>query len=279
MKKLYAILISLALTGCQAPIALQSTSFNAFKLTPAAQTVAKSSVTVIAHRGGASWAPENTLPAFQKSIDRKVEFLEIDVRLTKDKQVVIMHDADVDRTTNGKGDVEDLTLAQIKNLDAGSKFSSEYKNTRVPTLEEVLSLCKDKIKVYVEIKHEDAIPQTVELIKKYNMVDKVVVMSFTSDHVIEAKRLEPGLVTAKLFAIPPVTSFEKIKSAYKVSQVIFLSKLLFNSMVESAHKASLGIMSYTVDEADTAQKLISWKLDGIITNKPDMVMNLLNTAK
>ncbi len=107
---------------------------------------------VLGHRGARGYAPENTVPSFEKGIECKANMIEFDVRLTKDGHIVIMHDAKVDRTTNSTGLVSQLTLKQIKNLDAGAWFSPKFKGTRVPTLEETIASIKGKAKFAIEIK-------------------------------------------------------------------------------------------------------------------------------
>src|SRR5438094_732582 len=114
----------------------------------------KHPIAVIAHRGGRALSPENTLTAIRKAISLGVDYVELDIRAAKDGPLVIMHDSDVDRTTNGHGKVKDLTLAEIRALDAGSKFDPKYAGQKVPTFEEVLKLCKGKVHVYVD--HKEA---------------------------------------------------------------------------------------------------------------------------
>jgi len=275
MKKIYIILIFIFLISCQQQSILPSFVANALNLN-SIQTSGQKHTTVIAHRGGARLSPENTLPAIKKSIDIKADMVEIDVRFTKDKQVVVIHDSTVDRTTNGHGSVSNMTLAQIKSLDAGSWFGNEYKNIRIPTLEEVLVLCKNKIKVNIEIKDDSAIAPTIELVKKYNMIENIYILSFDPTDLKKVKKLEPKILTAMLFNILSPLTFPVIKKLYEVDRVIFLSKVIFPSLIENAHKAGLGIMTFTVNDAVEAKKLISWNIDGIITDKPDMLINLIN---
>src|ERR1700683_1897805 len=105
-----------------------------------------------AHRGEHAHHPENSLPAIQGAIDAGIDFVELDVRTTSDGQLVLMHDPTVDRMTDGKGKVKDMTLAEIKKLDLGVRFPGQFPNLRVPTFDEVLELCKGKIGIYVDTK-------------------------------------------------------------------------------------------------------------------------------
>ncbi|HOZ48423.1 MAG TPA: glycerophosphodiester phosphodiesterase family protein [Candidatus Hydrogenedentes bacterium] len=115
----------------------------------------KGAVNVIAHRGASAYAPENTLAAFELAIEQGADWFELDCYLSKDGKLVISHDRDVERTTDGTGYVQDLTLAELKALDAGSWFSPEFAGERMPTLGEALDLAKGRIGVYIEIKNSD----------------------------------------------------------------------------------------------------------------------------
>ncbi len=135
---------------------------------------ASSQIAVIAHRGEHRAHPENTLPAFQAAIDAGADFFELDVRTTSDGHLVLMHDAKVDRTTNGKGAVREMTLEQIRALDAGTKFAAQFAGAKVPTFEEALQLAHGKIGVYVDSK--DLAPaDLVAALEKSDMLDRVVI--------------------------------------------------------------------------------------------------------
>jgi glycerophosphoryl diester phosphodiesterase len=136
--------------------------------------LAASQISVISHRGEHLAHPENTLPAFQAAIDAGADYFELDVRTTSDGHLVLMHDATVDRTTNGKGRVRELTFQSIRALDAGSKFDRKFTGTRVPTLDEALTLAHGKIGVYVDCK-EIAPADLVAALEKADMLDKVVI--------------------------------------------------------------------------------------------------------
>src|SRR5699024_5745889 len=118
---------------------------------------------IIAHRGASTYAPENTLAAFQKALDQQANGIELDVRLTKDNVPVICHDATVNRTSNGKGYIHNMTVSQLKKLDFGASFSNKYKGEMIPTLEETLTLIGDaSITLHIEIKNGPIIPKYLE---------------------------------------------------------------------------------------------------------------------
>ena len=133
-------------------------------------------VVVISHRGEHLHHPENTIPAFQEAIRVGADFFELDVRTTADGQLVLMHDATVDRTTNGQGEVSKMTFAEIRALDAGIKMGAEFKGTCVPTFDEALDLARGKIGVYVDVKNVSA-KDLVEHINRHGMTDHVVIYS------------------------------------------------------------------------------------------------------
>ena len=151
----------------------------------------KHPVAVIAHRGGRSTTPENTLAAFRNAINLGADYVEIDVRTTKDGHLVIMHDRTVDRTTNGKGNVKDLTLAEIRSLDAGFKFSPSFSGEKIPTFEETLQLCKGKINIYLDDK-DARVEQMLAALRKYRMMRQVVIYNGT-DGLLEWKKQAPSI--------------------------------------------------------------------------------------
>lgn len=146
-------------------------------------------VQVMAHRGMAEVAPENTAAALERAVTDTVEWVEVDVRLTKDGRHVLLHDATLDRTTDGSGRVEDRTLDEVKALDAGSKFAKRFAGTTVPTLDEILKLAKERVNLYLDCKHVDP-ARLVHEVHNARMEAQVVV--FASPDVLRAVRATPG---------------------------------------------------------------------------------------
>jgi len=141
---------------------------------PQQAAAADSTIVAISHRGEHLHHPENTIPAFQRAIDAGADFFEADIRTTSDGKLVIMHDSTANRTTEAQGPVKNFSFAQIEALDAGAKFSAEFKGTKVPTFDQVLKLAHGKINVYVDTK--DADPQAlVDAIVQNDMQDHVVI--------------------------------------------------------------------------------------------------------
>src|SRR5690606_9559351 len=143
-------------------------------------------VMVIAHRGFSGAAPENTLAAFRKGIEIGSDMIELDVHLSRDGELVVIHDETLERTTNGKGRVADNTLMELKDLDAGSSFAPQFSGEKIPTLIEVIELAKGRVLVNIEIKNPthqrysitELAEKTLREVKKAGMIDKFIFSSF-----------------------------------------------------------------------------------------------------
>jgi glycerophosphoryl diester phosphodiesterase len=161
---------------------------------------------IFAHRGASHSSPENTLAAFEKAIKFNADAVEFDVKLTKDQQVVIIHDNSLDRTTNGSGRVNNHTLSELKNLDAGSHFGSEYSGERIPTLDEVFSQLGNRIYLNVELTNyatpRDPLPQKVsEIVKNHKLQENILFSSFNFLTLYRIRRLLPEVPVA-ILALP-----------------------------------------------------------------------------
>jgi len=163
---------------------------------------------LIGHRGAASLAPENTLASFRKALENGAEMVELDVQRTKDGHLVVIHDDSVDRTTDGKGLVKDMTLGELKALDAGSWFSYEFKGEKIPTLEEVLDWSCGKIRLDLEVKNSKQYPgiekQIVELIEGKKMEKDVIVTSFDPDCIKKMEKLSDEIGSGVLLTPAPL---------------------------------------------------------------------------
>ncbi|MFJ7729437.1 glycerophosphodiester phosphodiesterase family protein [Neobacillus sp. NPDC097160] len=173
---------------------------------------------VAAHRGVPSIAPENTMASYRKAYELGADMIETDVQRTKDGQLVIMHDYTVDRTTNGKGNVKDLTLEQIRALDAGIKFKPEFQGEKVPTFKEYLNEFKDKdVVLLVEIKADGIEKQVMEEIEQSGMVDNVVIQSFNANHIRNTHSINPEVGTGYLYSAGvPSTIDARLKKAQQM---------------------------------------------------------------
>lgn len=223
-------------------------------------------INIIAHRGASAYEPENTLRAVKRALELNAKMIEVDVRLSKDEQIVVIHDESVDRTTNGKGLVKNLTLKELRKLDAG-------KGEKIPTLQEVINAVRKKAILIIEIKVlniEDSIVRTIE---KEGIENEVIVTSFNHHILKRIKNLNPTIKTGVIFKCHPIKSVDLALNANAESlfpEYRYLSK----EMVNEAHKNNLRIFPWTIDDPSIANELIEIGVDGIVTNKPDL-LNLM----
>ena len=230
---------------------------------------------VAAHRGASSVAPENTIAAIKKAIDSGADMIEIDVRRTADNQIVVMHDDAVDRTTNGKGKLRDLTLAKVRALDAGSWKGQAFVGEGVPTLDDALTAVKGKAKLLIEIK-EDGLEGLVADAVKRAGEDTALIQSFSFDCVAKVKKLLPNTKCEWLIgALPDGQGWDQVIDRANAAGLSFLAcdqKLIDRSLIDKAQGKGVKIFAYTVDDEPTMQKLIDLGVSGIITNVPDTAL-------
>lgn len=234
-------------------------------------------VLVVGHRGASGYAPENTMASFKLAHEMGADMVELDVYVSVDGTLVVMHDDTVDRTTDGTGRIEDMTLEQIQKLDAGAKFDEKFKGERVPTLEEVLSWAADKIEVNIEIKGAGCEPGVVELVRKYKMTDKVLVSSFHHEYLVKIKELAPEIKTGAL--IDDIKDINAIVDECHPDAINPRYTQLGKKQVREAHDLGLKVNVYTVNDAVTMRMMISTGVDSIITNYPDVLIGIVDKKK
>lgn len=216
----------------------------------------------IAHRGASAYEPENTLRSFERAIELNADMIELDVRYSLDRHLVVVHDSKVDRTTDGTGPVALKTLSELKELDAG-------KGERIPTLKEVIEHGIGRTKFVIELKENGVEHEVAELINKYNLLDDVFIVSFKPKRLKMIKELEPKLRTGLiLFAsLDPVRLAKDCGADVVAPFRWFISK----GFVDRARKNGLYTFTWTVDETSKAQGLRDLGVSGIVTNKPDII--------
>ena len=239
----------------------------------------------IAHRGasGKGLAPENTLAAFDLALQIGVDALEIDVHATRDGQIVVLHDADLRRTTDRSGLVRELTLDQIREADAGGWFGAQFRGERVPTLQEVLDLARNRALVLIEVKADFIAERTLQIIAAAKAGEQVVLQSFNPETVRRIRSLEPGLPAAQLIGKLATTSPRL--QAQKLTRRILqdganalaiwhgaLSPALFDEM----RKRAISVWTWTVDEEEAMRDLALLGVQGIITNYPNRLNRVLD---
>lgn len=239
---------------------------------------------VIAHRGASAYAPENTMSAFKKALDMGAGGIELDVHLSKDGRIVVIHDERIDRTSNGKGMVRDFTLDELKNLDFGSWFSQEYAGERIPLLEEVLELLngwdgllnieiKSGIVLYPGIENK-----LVELVKKYHMDSKVIYSSFNHYSLAELKRIDPEAKIGLLYGEGLIDPWEYALrvGAYAIHPVFYA---VVPDIVKGCRENGIAVNTFTVDHPEHILRMAEAGVDGIITNVPDIALKIIKERK
>ena len=232
-------------------------------------------VEVTAHRGYSAVYPENTIPAFKGAIQVGADWAELDVQQTADGEVIVMHDSNLKRTTGLDKEVWQVTWDEIKDLDNGSWFDKKYQTVRIPTLEEVLKVCRGKIHLNIEIKpsghDKDLEEQVAKLLKKYHMRDTCVVSSLKYDSLRKIKQADDSIETAYITSVS-YGNFTDLKYAdgYSVE-----STLLSKSFVNKAQKAGKQIYVWTVNSEERLEKVVGMGIDNVITDDPVMAKELI----
>jgi glycerophosphoryl diester phosphodiesterase len=226
---------------------------------------------VIAHRGASGYAPENTRAAFERAIAMGADAIETDVRLSAGGQLVLMHDATVTRTTDGRGPVADHTLAELRSLDAGSWFSEAFAGERVPTLAELIADIVPRIPTVLEIKDQAATVPTIAAIRAAGIGNRVEVTSFLWPAVVEAKRLAPELTIGFL---TPEFDEDIIRRCDRrdFAQVCPHVDSLTTELVATAHGAGLVVRAYGISRREQIDRLFATGADGATVNWPDWIL-------
>ncbi len=235
---------------------------------------------VIGHRGASAYAPMNTIPAFELAADQGADGIEFDVWLSKDGVPVILHDFEVDATTNGHGRICDMTLSALKQLDAGSWKSSAYADTRIPTLEEVFSALGERFKlINVEIKSDDAMIAGVEaavlsVIQRHRMQERIIVSSFDPRVLQRFAAIAPDIQIGFLEweGTPP--------EAYGLAKLVRHEALhphhtqVDEGYMRRAKDVGRKVNTWTVNDTAEALRLQRLGVDAIITDMPDVMLAL-----
>ena len=231
----------------------------------------------VAHRGYSSKYPENTLAAFNGAIDAGAHMVELDVCLSRDRQLVVIHDETVDRTTNGTGAVRTLTLKQLRQLDAGSWFDSRFRGERLPTLSQVLDAVNGRLMVNIEIKPEafevdgpaDAVErQVLNLVREKNMLDDVLVSSFEWLVLENLRKLDPGIALGLLSDVPADESLHHWYRRIKGFSWHPDFRVLTRQQVDTFHDLGARVFPYAVDGRIDTRAMLAMGVDGLIVDDP-----------
>ncbi|MBW4080611.1 glycerophosphodiester phosphodiesterase family protein [Paenibacillus sp. S150] len=252
-------------------------------------------VYTIAHRGASGYAPENTLPAFELAIGMKADFIELDIHLTMDHIPVVIHDESVNRTTNGKGYVKNMTLEQITRLDAGSWFNKaypmfareSYAGITIPTLEQVFDTFGKNIKYILEIK--DSTPNNNieslinEYITKYDLEKEVAIHSFSAASLRKFHQINPAIPLYQLVWNNYAAS--RVSESYLADVKSYAAGIspnfqgITSAYVAQVKNSGLKVMPYTVNYQVNMDKAYLWGVDGVYTNFPDRFLEVINTNR
>jgi len=240
---------------------------------------------IFGHRGASAWAPENTLAAFRLAVEHGAPAIELDVKLTADRQVVVLHDQSVDRTTDGHGDLRQFTLAQLRELDAGSFFSAQFQGEKIPALAEVFEAVGKQVYINVELTNyastgDHLTDLVAELVRQSGMQGRVMFSSFHPANLLSIKRLVPeapvGLLTLEgragwlgrglygRWITPTIIHpyFQDVNEHFMRRQ---------NRLHRRVHV-------WTVDDPKELLRLVSMGVVGIFTNDPRLALRTLNQS-
>jgi len=255
----------------------------AFGIRPAARSILISvllgatRLLAIAHRGASGYAPENTFAAYRKAVAMGSGFIETDLQLSRDARFVAIHDATVNRTTNGQGAVHDLTLAELRKLDAGSWFGSEYAGERIPTVEEILEFAKKHdVVFYLELKPfgswggEHAL---ISALREAGEIARTVIISFDPGILASVRKIEPTLMTGLLVEGQIAEPLEK---AIEIGarQIAVRGDLVTPRLLRDARQRDLQVVCWTVNHPAHMRLLVEAGVDGIISDYPDRLLEL-----
>jgi len=235
---------------------------------------------LVAHRGASGSAPENTMAAFRLALEMKVHGIELDVHMSRDGAIVVIHDSRVDRTSNGRGKVGAMTLPELQSLDAGSWFNAafpqrarpEYACQRIPTLNEVMQLVRNQIRLYIEIKDPDLYPDSLEsellsIVRQHGMQEHVIFLSFNRGALRKMRELDSAIPTALLVSRPAI---DPVKAALSLhaNGLAVLHSLITPALATKTLRAGLSLIAWTVDKPKDLSRMMAAQVNSIITNYP-----------
>ena len=216
----------------------------------------------IGHRGARAYEPENTLRSFKRALEFGVDAVELDVRRTKDGSLVVIHDAKVDRTTNGEGLVNEFTLEEIKQLVT-------EKGEKIPTLEEVLDFLDKKVKVLIELKETGIEKKVLSLIHQKGLEKNVIIVSFLEEALRKVREREDEVETGLIY----VRHKNPIKVALelRVKYLLPLYRFTHTANVQKAHENGLKVIVWTINKQEEVSEYVKKGVDGIASDRPDIL--------
>ncbi len=239
---------------------------------------------MVAHRGSSGTAPENTLAAISIAVEAGADIVEVDVRMTRDFFLVVLHDQDIKRTTNGEGPVWEYTLQELRTFDAGVWFSPKFKGERIPTLRQVMDALPQHVGLNIEVK-TDGEPRkrlameeaTILAIMEKKMEERTIVSSFDHDYLKRFHHLYPSIRTAALYmSVRDVAATpQKLRRSLGTSAFICSKTQLRKRFVDDAKKCKSPVACYTINTAEELHKVMAYDIDAVITNYPAQILAAL----
>ncbi len=237
---------------------------------------------LFAHRGASAHAPENTLPAFELALQQGVDGVELDVKLTADRQVIVMHDPTVDRTTDGHGRVRDLTLADIRKLDAGSYYAETFRGTKVPTLDEVFEAIGQRCVINVELTNyttpwDGLVDKVCEVVKHHSLQSRILFSSFFGSNLKRAAQLLPevprGLLALDGWKGAWARSFGFMFGEYQALHPYITDANA--PQISRVHRLKRRIHVWTANTEEEITRLKNLGVDGLFTDDPQTAVRVL----
>ena len=236
---------------------------------------------VLGHRGASALAPENTAPAFLLAIEEGADGVELDVHLTKDNQMVVAHNFELDNTSNGKGLIREHTLEELTQLDFGAWKDKKFASTKILTLRECLTLVRGMKLINIELKSGDSpypnlVPKVCDLVSELGLINRVVLSSFNHALMKEAKDYMPQMKTGLLYKKPllfPVAHAKKNRADALHPHYSLVTK----GLLRRSQKAGIDINTWTVDSPDMAARFGAIGVHAVITNAPDVLLKALKS--
>ena len=241
---------------------------------------------IFAHRGASAHAPENTLAAFELALTQNADAIELDVKLSADGHVVVIHDPTVDRTTGGSGRVKDLSLSELRSLDAGRFFSEKYSGEKIPTLAEVFETMGKRTFINVELTNyntprDQLVESVCILVRKFELQKHVMFSSFFASNLSKARAYLPG-VPRGLLAWNGLLGAWARSFGFSFGRYHALhpsSKDVTSQQVQRVHRLNRRIHVWTANAADDMRRLFHWGVDGIFTDDPQLAVQVRGESK
>ncbi len=236
---------------------------------------------VCAHRGRSGLFPENTMAAYEAAVEIGADFMELDVRSTADGEIVCIHDSTVDRTTDGSGEVSEMTLEQVQALDAGAWIDDDFAGERIPLLGDVLEQIAPRLVIDIEIKQRGIAEQVAQIVQQAGAVRRVTIVSFDTGDLRTAKSTEPQLACGLISSGPDGDDIEAERALIASALECGASFLtcshgsVTESLVRECHLMGLLLMAWTMDQPEDIERMIDMQVDALVSNYPGRALEML----